>query len=109
MARQDTVRWGVIGLGWFALPHTGTELEDAWVVLDRMLLNEWGLKAVIEALGPVAPSILELSYSLVYAMVPLGLLTLYILRAGALSGSTAVAIISKDSPSFTLFSVLSTI
>jgi len=74
-------------MGWFALPHTGTELENSWIVWDRMLLNDWGLKSAIEALGPVVPSVLEVSYSLVYAMVPLGLLSLYVLGARERSGA----------------------
>lgn len=67
-------------MGWFAQPHTSTALEDAWVVWDRVLLNEWGLKAAIEVLGPVIPSVLELSYTMVYAMAPIGLVVLYVVR-----------------------------
>lgn len=65
-------------VGWFAQPHTSTALEESWVVWDRLLLNEWGLKAIIEVLGPVIPSILELSYSLVYVMAPFGLAMFYV-------------------------------
>ena len=36
-------------MGWFAQPHTGAELEESWVVWDKLLLNELGLRAVIES------------------------------------------------------------
>ncbi|MEZ5355187.1 MAG: phosphatase PAP2 family protein [Bryobacteraceae bacterium] len=64
-------------MGWFALPHAGIELEQAWVEWDRMLLNEWHLRAIIEALGPVGPVILEVSYTLVYTIGTACLATLY--------------------------------
>ena len=75
-------------MGWLAQPHLTTELEESWVVWDRLLLNEWGLRAIIESLGPLLPSILEISYTLVYSMAPFALAMLYLYqrreRAGAL-------------------------
>ena len=44
-------------MGWFAQPHTSTALEDSWIVWDRLLLYEWGLRYVIESLGPVGPGL----------------------------------------------------
>ena len=38
-------------MGWFAQPALSTELEDSWIVWDKLLLNEWGLKAAIEKPG----------------------------------------------------------
>ena len=67
-------------MGWFAQPALNTELEDSWIVLDKLLLNEWGLKAVIESLGPLLPSVLEISYSLVYTMPLIALVILYIVK-----------------------------
>jgi len=64
-------------MGWFALPHANTALEQSWVGWDRMLLNGWGVKAAIESLGPLLPAILEISYSLVYAIAPFCLAMLY--------------------------------
>ena len=64
-------------MGWFALPHTGTELEQSWVAWDRLLLNDWGLRAAMESLGPALPGLLEISYALVYATAPGGLGILY--------------------------------
>jgi membrane-associated phospholipid phosphatase len=55
-------------VGWLALPHQSTALEQSWVRWDRLLLNEWGLRRLIESLGPVLPGLLELSYLLVYAI-----------------------------------------
>ncbi|MCC6366097.1 MAG: phosphatase PAP2 family protein [Bryobacterales bacterium] len=57
-------------MGWFA-PRTHTyKLEQGWVVWDRLLLNHWGLRSLVEAAGPVGPSLLEICYSLVYAIAP---------------------------------------
>lgn len=47
-------------VGWLALPHTSHALELRWVAWDRVVLRR-GLKAAIEALGPVLPSILEIA------------------------------------------------
>lgn len=55
-------------IGWLALPHTSTALEESWVRWDRILLNDWGLRSAIESLGPLVPNLLELSYLLVYAV-----------------------------------------
>lgn len=65
-------------MGWFAPAEHTYELERGWVVWDRMLLNDWGLRAAIEALGPVAPSVLEMSYLLVYAVAPFAVAVLYV-------------------------------
>jgi len=55
-------------MGWLALPHTSRDFENYWIVWDRRLLIEWGLRAVIESLGTAIPNLLELSYLLVYVM-----------------------------------------
>ncbi len=57
-------------MGWFAPAQHTYELERAWIVYDRLLLNDWGLRALIESTGPLLPSILDISYSLVYAIAP---------------------------------------
>jgi membrane-associated phospholipid phosphatase len=67
-------------MGWFA-PATRTyTLERAWVVYDRLLLDKWGVRAAIEALGPILPSVLEVSYSLVYTIAPLCVVVFFIVR-----------------------------
>ncbi len=67
-------------MGWFA-PATHTyELERGWVAYDRLLLNDWGMRQWIEAAGPVLPSLLEISYSLVYAIAPFCMGWLYYRR-----------------------------
>ena len=67
-------------MGWFAQPHTSTALEESWVVWDRLLLNEWGVRYLIEALGPVGPGLLEIAYIFVYPMAPFGIAALYIFQ-----------------------------
>ena len=64
-------------MGWFAPTHHANELERAWIVYDRLLLNDWGLRALIESTGPLLPSALEVSYSLVYAIAPFCMAWLY--------------------------------
>ena len=49
------------------------------MVWDRLLLGGGG-KAWIESLGPVLPSILEIAYSLIYALAPFCVALLYLQR-----------------------------
>ena len=51
-------------MGWFAPQHHTYELERGWIGWDRLLLDDWHLRAAIEFLGPLLPAILELSYAL---------------------------------------------
>jgi membrane-associated phospholipid phosphatase len=64
-------------MGWFAQPHLDRALEASWVICDRVVLRG-GARAVIESMGPVIPSILEISYALVYALAPFAVAMLYI-------------------------------
>ncbi len=66
-------------MGWLARPHLSTALESHWVVWDRALLRHGG-KLLIEAAGPVVPSLLEIAYALVYALPPFALAALYLYR-----------------------------
>jgi membrane-associated phospholipid phosphatase len=66
-------------MGWFAQPHLDHSLEASWVTWDRVVLRG-GATAVIESIGPVIPSILEISYALVYALAPFALAMLYVYR-----------------------------
>jgi membrane-associated phospholipid phosphatase len=65
-------------MGWFAPGRHSYELEHVWVAWDKALLNSWGLKPAIEWLGPLLPSLLEISYSLVYTIPSFALAMLYI-------------------------------
>ena len=67
-------------MGWFAPPSHSYDLEQSWIRFDRLLLNDWGLRGVIEAAGPVVPSLLEVSYSLVYTIAPFCMAWLYARR-----------------------------
>jgi membrane-associated phospholipid phosphatase len=67
-------------MGWFAMPqhsHAGHALEAHWVIWDRVVLRG-GAKAAIEAFGSILPSVLEIAYTLVYALAPFALAMLYI-------------------------------
>ena len=69
-------------MGWFALPHHSHALEQGWVAWDRLALRGGG-RAAIEFLGPVIPSLLEISYALVYALGPFAVAMLYVYRRRA--------------------------
>jgi membrane-associated phospholipid phosphatase len=66
-------------MGWLALPHHGHALEAQWVTWDRLALRG-GVKAAIESFGPILPSVLEIAYSLVYALAPFSVAVLYLYR-----------------------------
>ena len=66
-------------MGWFAQPHLGHALEESWVIWDRVLLRGGG-RAVLEGIGPAFPSVLEISYALVYTLAPFGVAMLYVYR-----------------------------
>ena len=68
-------------MGWFAPARHTFELERQWIVWDRMVLENWGVHRAIEWLGPVIPSVLEIAYSLVYAIAPFALAMLYVYGA----------------------------
>jgi hypothetical protein len=81
---RDTMSMALIILayremGWFAQPHVKHTLEASWVAGDRAVLRG-GAGAVIESLSPVISSILEVSYSLVYALAPFAVFMLYVYR-----------------------------
>jgi membrane-associated phospholipid phosphatase len=63
-------------MGWFAQPHLAHSLEASWVTWDRVVLRG-GAKAVIESIGPLIPSILEIAYALVYVLAPFAVAMLY--------------------------------
>jgi membrane-associated phospholipid phosphatase len=66
-------------MGWFALPMHEHPLELRWVEWDRWVLRG-GARRALEALGPVVPAVLEISYSLVYTLGPFGVAVLYLYR-----------------------------
>jgi len=65
-------------MGWFAPEVHRFHFELIWVQWDRILLRQWGLKEAIESLGPLLPSVLEISYSLVYTTAAFSLAMLYL-------------------------------
>lgn len=66
-------------MGWFALPHHSTDLEQSWVLWDRWL-DTAHFRALVESLGPAIPIILEIAYTLVYATGVISLTSLRIRR-----------------------------
>ncbi len=67
-------------VNWFRVDYHLEELERLWLTWDRYLLNELGLRAAVESLGPVIPSLIEISYLLMYVVPPFSIAAFYILR-----------------------------
>lgn len=65
-------------IDWAPKPHGDRELENALIGWDRTLLNEWRLRGAIERFGALVPAILELAYSLLYAVLPATIAGFYI-------------------------------
>lgn len=81
-------------MGWFALPHHLTLRESQWVAWDRFVLGHGG-RSVIESLGSVIPSALEIAYALVYVLPPFSLALLYLHgRRGAVERFLTVVLLS---------------
>ena len=55
-------------MDWFTPGIRDRRLEQTWIVWDRMLLNQHGLRGAIESAGLVLPMFFELCYLLVYAV-----------------------------------------
>jgi membrane-associated phospholipid phosphatase len=62
---------------WVALPHGDYEIENRIVRYDRRLLDDWGVRTAIEALGPLLPAILEAAYLGIYAVLPVTIAGFY--------------------------------
>lgn len=67
-------------MNWFAAVHKQHPLEEMWVVWDRLLLQDYGMRALAESGGWTGPMFLELCYALVYAVGPFTVAVLYIYR-----------------------------
>lgn len=64
-------------MGWFAPAFHSNELEAGWILWDRVLLDDWGLRAAVESAGSLGPSVLEIAYALVYAIGPISVAVFY--------------------------------
>lgn len=84
------------------LQHTH-RLERVWVIWDRMLLNDMGLRAAIESLGRLLPFTLELCYLLVYAAAPFSLALVYAKRKRERSHDLLLCYVLATLLSYTLF------
>ena len=78
---RDWLSMGVIlagywSVGWFVGPPL-VQRQEEWLGGDRVVLGEWGLRAAVESLGPVIPSVLEILYLLLYAVPPICICAIY--------------------------------
>ena len=66
--------------GWLASAVQPHDLEHRWIVWDRLILDSWHGRAMIECLGAAIPTVLEAAYLSVYVIGPLAIGTLYLFR-----------------------------
>jgi len=90
-------------MGWLGPESHAPSLEYAWIVWDRRLLDDWGLRALIEATGPVLPSLLEISYSLVYTIAPCSMAWIYLQRRRQLMDPFLLIFLSGIYSAYVLF------
>ncbi len=65
-------------MDWFTPATRDYHLERAWIVWDRNLLDSLHLRAMIESAGAAVPSLLEISYTLVYAVAAVSVTILFL-------------------------------
>ena len=64
-------------MNWFTPAVHDYHLEQTWIVWDRVLLDDYGLRAAIESTRWLLPVFFELCYALVYAVAPVALWALF--------------------------------
>ncbi len=78
---RDWLSMGLIlaaywSVGWFvAPPHA--HWQEQWLRWDRVILDQWALRALVESAGFLFPSALETAYLLLYAGPPICICLLY--------------------------------
>lgn len=68
-------------MNWFASTPHDHHLEQAWVTWDRILLDNFHLRQIIESAGAVGPAFLEFCYLLVYGIGPIVVLAAVLARS----------------------------
>ena len=63
-------------MNWFTPSAHDHHLEQTWIGWDRLLLDDYGVRAAIESTGWL-PMFFELCYALVYAVAPVALWALF--------------------------------
>ncbi|HUS07976.1 MAG TPA: LssY C-terminal domain-containing protein, partial [Bryobacteraceae bacterium] len=63
---------------WFQPAARLRDLEQSWLTWDHAVLYGYGFRSAVESLGRLIPSILEISYVLVYAVPPLCIAAFYV-------------------------------
>ena len=78
---RDWVSIGLIlagywSVGWFVAPPL-VQRQEEWLGWDRVVLTEWGLRAAVESMGRVIPSVLKICYLLLYTVPPVCICAIY--------------------------------
>jgi membrane-associated phospholipid phosphatase len=63
-------------LDWFAVPAI-SGWDNLWIGFDRLLLNHFGLRDLIEVFGGAIPGTLEMVYLLLYTIPPVCMAAIY--------------------------------
>jgi len=64
-------------IDWVPAAAPNRELERTLVAWDRTLLSDWGVREATEHFGLLLPTVLELAYLVLYAVVPLSIASFY--------------------------------
>ena len=67
-------------MDWFTPARLEHRLEHAWIVWDRMLLDDWAVRRVIEFAGWLPHAYLEFCYLLVYGIPAFTIAVMYVWR-----------------------------
>lgn len=90
-------------MDWFKPLYPDYHLEKTWIVWDRLLLHGLGLQRLIEGTHFFLPSLLELSYLLVYAIGPFTLTMLYVFNRRRLAGWVLFVYVTGTVSAYGLF------
>lgn len=90
-------------MNWFASSVHDHHLERAWVVWDRVLLDDYHLRRVIESAGPIIPGFLEFCYLLVYGVGPLVVAMAILTRRGHNTDQLWMAYLAGTLGAYALF------
>ena len=88
---------------WFVPLSYNSAYEHAWIKLDNLVLNQYGLKAAIESLGPLLPTYLELCYLLIYGVGTYCVVVLWLKNRRALIDRFYVVLLTGTLISYALF------
>jgi membrane-associated phospholipid phosphatase len=90
-------------MDWFTPATRNDLLERSWLSLDHRVLDGFHLRSIIESAGPLFPSILELSYLLVYTIAAVSVTVLLLNHRRAAMSTFWIAYLAGTLATYALF------